>query len=107
MRIGTNIGDISKRGVAIVLSFMLTFQPMLAYANPTGGVVSGGSANISSSGNVLTVQQSSSRAVIDWMGFNIAPGETTQFQQPSSSAIALNRVNSTSASHIFGTLTAN
>src|ERR1019366_9117850 len=78
-----------------------------ARANPIGGVVSAGQASISSAGNVLTVDQSSSKAVIDWRGFDIAPGETTQFKQPSSSAIALNRVNSNSPSQIFGTLTAN
>ncbi|NBX03642.1 MAG: filamentous hemagglutinin N-terminal domain-containing protein, partial [Alphaproteobacteria bacterium] len=78
-----------------------------AYANPEDGVVSAGAATISSSGNKLDVYQSSHDAIIDWRSFNIEAGEHTQFHQPSSSATALNRVNSADPTHIFGTLTAN
>ncbi len=93
--------------LALLAAFAIPFNATVAYANPQGGVVSAGQATINSSGNVLTVQQSSDRTVIDWRGFDVAPNETTQFQQPSNSAIALNRVNSNSASHIDGNLTAN
>ena len=79
-----------------------------AYANPTGGTVVGGTATISTSGTTTTINQSSTRAIIDWNNFDIAAGETTQFIQPSTSAIALNRVvNSQQASMINGNLTAN
>ena len=81
--------------------------PVTALANPTGGTVSAGQAGISQSGNTLDVNQTSNKAVIDWRGFDIAPGETTQFIQPGSSSITLNRVNSGGASQIMGTLTAN
>ena len=97
----------AKRLVAIVTSVALTFQPMFACANPVGGVVSAGSATITQSGNTLDINQTSNKAVINWRGFNIAPGETTQFNQPSSGALALNRVNSNSASQIDGALKAN
>ena len=91
--------------LAGVLSLAGTPQ---AYANPTGGQVVGGSASISSSGNTLTVQQTTSRAIINWSSFDIAPGEITQFEQPSSSSIALNRVTgSQNPSQILGTLSAN
>jgi filamentous hemagglutinin family protein len=76
-------------------------------ANPAGGSVSQGSASIAQSGNTLTVTETSNKAVINWNSFDIGAGETTQFVQPSSSAIVLNRVNSTSASQIYGNLTAN
>ena len=46
------------------------------------------------------VTQTSNKAVINWTGFDIAPNETTQFFQPSSNAIALNRVNSSMPSQI-------
>jgi filamentous hemagglutinin family protein len=79
-----------------------------AYANPTGGQVVGGTATISSVGNTLTVQQTSSNAIINWNSFNIAAGETTRFQQPSANSIALNRVTGTqNPSQILGQLTAN
>src|SRR5271163_1652363 len=78
-----------------------------ARANPVGGQVVGGAASISSSGNTLTIQQTTSRAIINWSSFDIAPGEITQFEQPSSSSIALNRVGGGNPSQILGTLNAN
>src|SRR3954470_14989013 len=83
----------------------LLAAPVLA--NPQGGVVSGGSAAISEAGKTLTVDQSSARAVIDWRSFNIAPDERTRFNQPSASAIALNRVSDVNPSQIAGQLSAN
>ncbi|MDX1921766.1 MAG: YDG domain-containing protein [Alphaproteobacteria bacterium] len=76
-------------------------------ANPQGGVVNAGSATISSNGSTVHINQHTDRAVIDWRGFDIAPNERTEFQQPSSGSIALNRVNSGGASHIDGQLSAN
>src|SRR5271166_2865053 len=90
--------------LAVALSSVL---PPPAFANPIGGTVSAGQATISQSGNTLDVTQQSNKAVIDWRGFDIAPGETTHFFQPSSGSIALNRVNSNSASQIQGSLIAN
>ena len=78
-----------------------------ASANPVDGTVSAGNATIGAAGNTLTVNQTSDKAVIDWRGFDIGSGEATRFNQPSSSSIALNRVNSGSASHIDGNLSAN
>jgi filamentous hemagglutinin family protein len=81
--------------------------PVLALANPEGGVVAAGAATITSAGSTLTINQSTDRAVIDWRSFNIAPNETTRFVQPSSSSHTLNRVNDTSRSVIEGTIAAN
>ncbi len=78
-----------------------------ARANPIDGTVTAGQATISSSANTLDIHQHTDKAVIDWRGFDIAPGETTAFHQPGSGSIALNRVNSNAASHIDGKLTAN
>lgn len=79
-----------------------------AWANPEGGNVAVGSATIQqTSPSRLDVLQQSDKAVIDWQGFNIDVGEHTNFQQPSSSAVALNRVQSHDPSYILGRLTAN
>jgi filamentous hemagglutinin family protein len=75
-------------------------------ANPTGGNVTSGAATISSSGKVLTVNQSSNIAIINWQTFSIATGETTTFVQPSAASAVLNRVMS-GVSTINGTLNAN
>ncbi|MEM7679826.1 MAG: filamentous hemagglutinin N-terminal domain-containing protein [Pseudomonadota bacterium] len=79
----------------------------VAFANPEGGTVVGGSATISEAGKKLDIHQHSDRAVIDWRSFNIAIDEHTQFHQPSSSATVLNRINDTNPSQILGRLTAN
>ena len=77
------------------------------YANPVDGQVVSGSATITESGKKLDVVQSTDRAVIDWRGFDIAPDEHTQFTQPNSSSVALNRINSVNPTNIAGKLTAN
>ncbi|MBY0428852.1 MAG: filamentous hemagglutinin N-terminal domain-containing protein, partial [Alphaproteobacteria bacterium] len=77
------------------------------YANPIDGTVSAGDARIDAAGTTLTVTQASDKAVIDWRGFDIAHGETTEFKQPSASSMTLNRVNSNAPSFIDGNLTAN
>src|ERR1019366_2558681 len=95
-------------GVSLLALLLASVAAACAvFANPTGGTVSAGSANISSSSNTLTVTQSTDKAIIDWRGFDIAAGETTNFKQPSSSSLTLNRVNSASPSYINGALNAN
>ncbi len=86
------------------IAFLL---PSIVFANPEGGVVSAGKATISNSKNMVNITQQTEKAVIDWRKFDIAPNETTKFNQPSSSSITLNRVNSTTPSNINGQLTAN
>ena len=54
-----------------------------APANPTGMTVHGGSATATSSGSQLTITTTSQNTVLNWQSFNIAAGETTIFQEPS------------------------
>ena len=88
-------------------ALLLAFAGVAA-ANPTDGVVTAGSAVINGAGTANTViNQTTDKAVIDWRGFDINAGESTRFNQPSSSSITLNRVTSSSASRINGNLSAN
>src|SRR5712691_10026608 len=97
----------APRTAAAALTCLLLVGAPVA-ANPLGGQVVGGQATIATTApNTLTIQQSSQRAAINWQSFNIAPNETTQFVQPSASAIALNRVQAGDPSVIAGRLTAN
>jgi filamentous hemagglutinin family protein len=73
---------------------------------PEGGKVVGGSAAISSTGNNLTVQQSSQRAAIDWNTFNVGSGAQVNFNQPSAAAVTLNRVLDNNPSQIMGRINA-
>ena len=83
-----------------------------AAALPKTPVISGTNgpgpgASFSFSTTSLNVTQTNSRVVIDWASFNIAAGETVTFAQPSSTAIALNRVAAGSMTTIAGALNAN
>ena len=82
--------------------------PGLVLANPSGGVVVGGSANISTpSANQTLINQSSNAAVINWQQFDIGGNQMVQFVMPSSSSLVLNRIVGGSAAQIFGDLSAN
>ena len=78
-------------------------------AGPEGGTVVGGAATIQGQGGPsVIVNQSTPSAIINWNTFNIGANERVQFNQPSSSAVALNRVvGGRGPSEIMGTLTAN
>ncbi len=89
--------------VGLVLS--ATGAPLEAL--PVGGTTVAGHGQITQSGSTLTVDQTSSRLAIDWQSFNIAAGQSVLFKQPSSQAIALNRVLGQDPSVILGNLSAN
>jgi filamentous hemagglutinin family protein len=90
------------------LAFGLTaLAPSSAPANPQGGQVSAGQASMHAQGSTMTVEQHTGRAVIDWQSFDIAPGETTTFHQPSASSAILNRIHDQDPSQIMGHLSAN
>lgn len=72
-------------------------------ALPTGGVVQAGSAVIGApSGSSLTINQTSSRAIIDWTSFSIGQAGSVQFNN--GSGATLNRVTGGSISSIDGLL---
>ena len=77
-------------------------------ARPTGGVGGRpGSATISTAPSTTTITQSSQRAAINWQSFNVGSQQTVDFVQPSSSAVALNRVVGPNPSQIAGQIDAN
>lgn len=55
----------------------------------------------------LTVQQDSQRAIIDWKSFNISADAAVRFNQPGSTASALNRIYGVDPTVIQGQLSAN
>ncbi|HEX6735208.1 MAG TPA: filamentous hemagglutinin N-terminal domain-containing protein, partial [Azonexus sp.] len=93
--------------LAAVLAAAFPAQALDGKALPTGGQVVGGQASISQSGSTLTIQQTSTRTAIDWQSFNIGANASVIFNQPSASAIALNRVVGQDPSQILGSLSAN
>lgn len=78
----------------------------LAFANPAGPAVVSGTASTSVSGAHVSIT-ASHNAVLQWNSFNIAPGESTQFIQPSASSVVWNHIADQNPSQIFGSLSAN
>lgn len=56
---------------------------------------------------LMTVDQASQRAILDWKSFNISSDAEMRFNQPNSTASILNRIYSADPSIIQGKLTAN
>ena len=101
----------SSTGVGALLCLMVASlaNPAAAAAQtlPGGGRVAAGEASIATGPQTLTVTQSSQRAVIDWQSFSIGANNRVVFDQPNSTAVALNRVLGADPSVILGSLTAN
>ena len=76
-------------------------------ALPTGGLVVSGQSTISQNGNLLNIQQTTQKSIINWNTYNIGANAAVNYVQPNASAISLNRVLSADPSFIFGHLNAN
>lgn len=75
---------------------------------PQTGTVFSGAASGAVAGNQLTINQSTTRSVVDWGSFNIDAGKAVQILQPSAASAMLNRVTGdVNPSQILGSLTAN
>lgn len=107
-------GKRSRSGTALVAASLLALTGAqsiaagpAANALPTGGSVVGGSAAITQSGARMDIVQSTNRAAVNWQRFDVGSGAHVNFQQPSSSAVTVNRVISADPSSIHGRITAN
>lgn len=75
-----------------------------AGALPTGGQFAAGNGSIAQSGSTVTINQNSSRGVIDWNSFSIDHGNTVTFNN--GAGATLNRVTGGDTSLIMGALSA-
>ena len=92
----------------ISASLLLNAVPLVAQVAPNDATVSAGSATVSApSANTVVVDQSSQKVVIDWRTFDVGTDQTLRFNQPNSSAIALNRIQNGAPTSIQGNLLAN
>ena len=98
---------VKKITATVMMAMLLPGQVLLAQSGPQGGIVTSGAAEITQSGNVTNVNQSTDRASINWQTFNIKPAETVNFNQPGVSSVTLNRVIGNERSVIEGALNAN
>ncbi|MGO8837523.1 MAG: beta strand repeat-containing protein [Limisphaerales bacterium] len=89
-----------------ITAILMLDMAMSALANPHGMTVQSGTATTTVNGSQLTIT-TSQNAALNWQSFNIAAGETTIFQQPSSTSIVWNNINNQNPSQIYGSLQAN
>ena len=98
---------IFARSGAFLLGLYLGTSFELALAGPTGGEVVRGDGLINQGGAITTISQQSQRLLLQWQTFNIAANEHVIFNQPNSTAVALNRILDQNASEILGAIDAN
>ncbi|MBX3733060.1 MAG: filamentous hemagglutinin N-terminal domain-containing protein [Verrucomicrobiae bacterium] len=91
--------------VTLLLANAVAWAPV-AWSNPAGMTVQSGSASLTIQGAQTTIN-ASHNAVLNWQQFNIAPGETTTFVQPSAQSIVWNHIHDSQPSQIWGNLNAN
>lgn len=95
----------------VISLIILTTYTGATYAStpdlPQEGKVVVGEATFSHTENKMTINQTSDKAQINWKSFDIGKNKEVEFQQPSTSAVAYNRVTGGNASQIQGKLKAN
>lgn len=69
--------------------------------------VQSGAATINTNGNVMTINQTSNKAVLNWNTFNVSKDATVNFVQNDKNSAALNRIFANAPSQILGNLNAN
>lgn len=99
---------ICLRLALLLTSALSVFAALPVFANPLGPDIKAGNVSVEGVGTAtVDVNQSSTKAIIDWRSFNIDPSESTTFHQPSTDAVILNRVTGGEGpSQILGTLRA-
>lgn len=98
---------ILKGGKVSLVIGALVGSVTLSFAAPSGGTVTSGTANISQVGTTTNINQTTSKASINWQNFSIDTNETVNFNQPDINSITLNRVVGNESSLINGALNAN
>jgi filamentous hemagglutinin family protein len=89
---------------AAVLCSVASLDSRAAGTLPAGGHFVGGNGSISGDGTTVTINQGSSRGVVDWNSFSIGGSNHVVFAN--NNGATLNRVTGGSPSSILGTLTA-
>lgn len=105
---GTSDSRKKRHASALAGAVFLISTQVYAASLPQNGTVTLGSGSINqSNASTLNITQDTAKMAIDWQSFNVGQGNTVNFIQPSSSAIALNRVVGSDVSSIQGAINAN
>ena len=100
-RLATTKSTRVRCGAFLIGAYWATAS-MTALAGPEGGEIVGGVGTINLAGpGVTVINQASQNLSIDWQTFNVGENEAVRFDQPSSQAVALNRIFDQNPSQIF------
>src|SRR4051812_32781263 len=102
-------GMMRLRNLLLVTTALMPLSAASVFAGPEGASVVNGQVNVQGQGTAnVTVNQFSDKAIVNWHTFNIGANERTQFVQPNSGSVILNRVTGgLGPSEILGRLDAN
>ncbi|WP_295481267.1 YDG domain-containing protein [uncultured Pseudomonas sp.] len=100
-------GKKSLRKLSVAVMVMASAATPLAHAGPQGGEITAGAGSISQAGTTTTITQGTQNLSVNWQSFNTSSAESVKFVQPSSSAIAVNRISDVNPTQFFGQLDAN
>ncbi len=95
-----------RLAVSLLVGLWAT-TPGWVNALPNGGDIVSGTGTISQTAQDMVIQQNTQQLITNWQGFSIGSAESVTFNQPNSSAVALNRVIGVDPSIILGKLSAN
>src|SRR4051812_5334062 len=86
-------GMMRLRNLLLVTTALMPLSAASVFAGPEGASVVNGQVNVQGQGTAnVTVNQFSDKAIVNWHTFNIGANERTQFVQPNSGSVILNRV---------------
>ena len=74
---------------------------------PAAALTSLGRADLAVNGSDMVINQKTEQAILNWQSFNIGSDSSVRFNQPDSSAIALNNIFQGDPSQIMGKLSSN
>ena len=94
-------------GQVLIWPGMAAAQGLAPNALPTGGSIGAGAASVNTVGNAMSVNQTSSKVIINWSTYNIGTEASVTYNQPSASSVALNQVTTSDPSQILGRLSSN
>jgi filamentous hemagglutinin len=97
--------------LAAIIASSLALTASLSMAEPLDGLVPGGGSWVGAhvpviKDAVMNINQTESKAILNWQQLNLRAGETLNFNQENASWSALNRINSIDPSNIAGNVNA-
>jgi filamentous hemagglutinin family protein len=107
----SSIARSRRRLLAAMMASSFALSASLSMADPLDGLVPGGGSWMGANapvinGAVMNINQTESKAILNWQQLNLRAGETLNFNQASASWAALNRINSIDPSNIAGNVNA-